>query len=830
MADDIRLVISVEQGSLLKAITNTESLEKRVKKLSDTYARGGVSYGRYNRGIEQLAKATKKSKDELLSHGTAIRANAKAVEAAAIAEKQRLKVLREEKIALDQKNKAEAANSAELKRFRISTDQVYAAEQKLLRLKKMLRAEVDAGNMSMRQAAAVQMQYKRSLTAMGGGMQQTARKTNQLGVMMQQTGYQVGDFAVQVGSGQNVMVAFGQQATQLVGTMAMFAKTTKMIALLSGLGILIPVISGIAAAFMRSGAAAKEAKESYDDLSTALSKIKKIDLSRFGKEFLSIAKSVNAEFQDILRVIERVALRDLKKSLSKPLVDLEASLIRYQTKLSLTSQIGGSAPDFDVLGLKDQSKAYFLAVQLKTLTGETKEELQGQVQAIAEALWLRGVQSDQVDKILSDLASEIGLLDDVNSAKDKAVEGEKDRRDHLEKIRHLMAVIHTESQTALEAETKKQLATVARIKQAYIALGLSKIQLEQAVARETALALAGSVDEQMTRANEFFSVATVEQEKLNKAAEELGTRLGLSFGAALDFIRQAKAEAEVSLDAFGGAGDFKYSTASTFNPEVKTGGGSKADKLGDLNKQLELERELLYLSEAQKRVINALGEDRGKYSAETIRGLVAEVEAIDKVNKKLEEQKSLSDKVSSSMSDAFMSIADGTTSASDAFRTMAADIIRELYKVLVVQKLVASLTSIIGGGSGGGMFGNFTNVSANGNVFSGGSQVKAYANGGVVGRPTVFPMANGGVGLMGEAGPEAIMPLKRGANGKLGVQAEGGSGSGGVVIHQNFNFAANGDESVKKIIAQAAPHIANMTQKQIMDSRRRGGAMKATFS
>jgi hypothetical protein len=100
---------------------------------------------------------------------------------------------------------------------------------------------------------------------------------------------------------------------------------------------------------------------------------------------------------------------------------------------------------------------------------------------------------------------------------------------------------------------------------------------------------------------------------------------------------------------------------------------------------LGLERELLYLSEAQKRVINALGDDRGKYSAETIRGLVAEVEAIDKVNKKLEEQKSLSDKVSSSMSDAFMSIADGTTSASDAFRTMAADIIRELYKVLVVQ-------------------------------------------------------------------------------------------------------------------------------------------------
>ena len=91
-------------------------------------------------------------------------------------------------------------------------------------------------------------------------------------------------------------------------------------------------------------------------------------------------------------------------------------------------------------------------------------------------------------------------------------------------------------------------------------------------------------------------------------------------------------------------------------------------------------------------------------------------------------------------------------------------------------------------------------------------------------------MSGGKTGLMGEAGPEAIMPLKRGANGKLGVQAEGSSGGGSVVIHQNFNFSANGDDSVKKLIAQAAPKIAQMTQAAMIDSRRRGGVMKSTFS
>jgi phage-related minor tail protein len=52
--------------------------------------------------------------------------------------------------------------------------------------------------------------------------------------------------------------------------------------------------------------------------------------------------------------------------------------------------------------------------------------------------------------------------------------------------------------------------------------------------------------------------------------------------------------------------------------------------------------------------------------------------------------------------------------------------------------------------------------------------VKPFASGGVIGTPTYFPMSAGGVGLAGEAGPEAIMPLQRGADGRLGVAASGG--------------------------------------------------------
>ncbi|MBU9699353.1 phage tail tape measure protein [Rhodobacteraceae bacterium HSP-20] len=72
-----------------------------------------------------------------------------------------------------------------------------------------------------------------------------------------------------------------------------------------------------------------------------------------------------------------------------------------------------------------------------------------------------------------------------------------------------------------------------------------------------------------------------------------------------------------------------------------------------------------------------------------------------------------------------------------------------------------------GGGFFGGLFGF-----AKGGVFAGGAELTAFARGGVVNRPTVFPFAKG-VGLMGEAGPEAILPLRRGKGGRLGVEMNG---------------------------------------------------------
>ncbi|KPP87238.1 MAG: protein of unknown function containing DUF802 domain [Rhodobacteraceae bacterium HLUCCA08] len=93
-----------------------------------------------------------------------------------------------------------------------------------------------------------------------------------------------------------------------------------------------------------------------------------------------------------------------------------------------------------------------------------------------------------------------------------------------------------------------------------------------------------------------------------------------------------------------------------------------------------------------------------------------------------------------------------------------------------------------------------------GGVFSGG-RVTPFAKGGVVNGATAFPM-RGGTGLMGEAGPEAIMPLTRGADGKLGVAASGGGGAVHITMNVSTPDVAGFQRSQGQIAAQLGRALA----------------------
>jgi len=135
---------------------------------------------------------------------------------------------------------------------------------------------------------------------------------------------------------------------------------------------------------------------------------------------------------------------------------------------------------------------------------------------------------------------------------------------------------------------------------------------------------------------------------------------------------------------------------------------------------------------------------------------------------------------------------------SDVLGNLAEQMIRNTFNQ-ALSPVTDAISGAVTGGLGslfGGLFG-----SARGNVFAGGRQ-SAFASGGIVTGPTVFPM-RGGTGLMGEAGPEAIMPLSRGADGKLGVR---GGGGGHVTV--NMTISTPDAESFRRSQTQVAAGIS----------------------
>ncbi|MBW6505583.1 MAG: phage tail tape measure protein [Rhodobacteraceae bacterium] len=133
------------------------------------------------------------------------------------------------------------------------------------------------------------------------------------------------------------------------------------------------------------------------------------------------------------------------------------------------------------------------------------------------------------------------------------------------------------------------------------------------------------------------------------------------------------------------------------------------------------------------------------------------------------------------------------------------DVLREVARSMSDSVYAAAMKPVqnaIGGGIANAMNGLLSGMFpfAQGGAFAQG-RVMPFAKGGVVASPTSFAM-RGGRGLMGEAGPEAIMPLARGADGRLGVQAAGGGRSVHVVMNITTPDAAGFARSQSQIAAQ----------------------------
>ncbi len=159
----------------------------------------------------------------------------------------------------------------------------------------------------------------------------------------------------------------------------------------------------------------------------------------------------------------------------------------------------------------------------------------------------------------------------------------------------------------------------------------------------------------------------------------------------------------------------------------------------------------------------------------------------------------------------------GKLNFADFANAVIADLTRMMVRAMIVKPLFNFLFPDFA--DGGVVDGGAVKKSAKGNVFAK-NKIVPYAYGGIVNKPTLFPMANG-MGLMGEAGAEAIMPLRRHSNGKLGVEASGGMGN--VVVNVDASgTAAQGDNSRSKEFGRL---IGVAIEAEIVKQKRPGGLL-----
>lgn len=156
---------------------------------------------------------------------------------------------------------------------------------------------------------------------------------NRFGMVTQQVGYQVGDFLVQVQSGTNAFVAFGQQATQLAGLLTLIPG---YLGLGVALSILIPLTTAVGAAFMRTGKEAKTTTSLIDNLESSvrkyISSAKDAEMSteelvqRFGK--------VSGAAREALRNISSLNLAKVFEGFDEQLDDSDSSINRLRRILT----------------------------------------------------------------------------------------------------------------------------------------------------------------------------------------------------------------------------------------------------------------------------------------------------------------------------------------------------------------------------------------------------------------------------------------------------------------------------------------------------------------
>jgi tape measure domain-containing protein len=204
--------------------------------------------------------------------------------------------------------------------------------------------------------------------------------------------------------------------------------------------------------------------------------------------------------------------------------------------------------------------------------------------------------------------------------------------------------------------------------------------------------------------------------------------------------------------------------------------------------------------------------------------LAAQKDALVQQTQAAKDMKQLYSDIGMSIKDGVVSAIQGAIDGTKSLQQVASDLLNSIANRLLDVAINLALFGVMSGtGTGGGLLGGLFKPNAMGNAYAK-NGIVPFAYGGVVNRPTLFPFAKG-IGLMGEAGPEAILPLRRGSDGRLGVSSNGG---GSTVVNVSVDASGTAVEGDGPGANQMGRIIGAAVQAEIVKMQRPGGLLANT--
>lgn len=622
---------------------------------------------------------------------------------------------------------------------------------------------------------------------------------------LQQAGYQIGDYAVQVANGTSKMQAFGQQAPQ-------FLQIFGPIGAIVGAGVAI--FSAFAVAIQRSKAASEELVGKVKPLSDAISSYRSAaDLAsmstdelkdKFGEaaqaaadlfntkaqiaqlEAIDSLISAGKELQSVFGVEDIKTSALTKYSRAVEHTNLQLNSLRDAQQLLLSNRGPGPIPD-DVVARATEygNKIRQLEMDLAQLNiehfkaAEFVNNIAGQFGLLdSEALVFAKTLTNIVDAARTGVGDEmVSAIDAARAQFDSFVESNENlspvQRAVLKSLldQKLATFELIKVGTELENGTKNVAKAVEFVE--------SNLSQATAQARELAKAIA----------NAPLALKSMQDQTLIIEAELSAIKSGYTQIEASSAAYRKQRELELGLSEAGSAAEQAYLSA-IINKDVKS-------------------------FEARARANAELVKARKAFDELSNSGSSAISKLTNGVNGELspamKRLKSIQDTVSSSFENGFMSIVDGTKSVKDAFKSMASEIIKELYRIFVVKRIT-------------GMIGGFFNM----NQVSGPSMPLGTGNIRPVMRP---PRADGGGytgngaragGLDGKGGFMAMIHPR-----ETVVDHTKGQSMGGVTVIQNNTFQSGVTRSE---VSALLPKMVEASKAAVLDAKRQGGSYGKAFA